>query len=102
MRLVYEFCANETYSNRNLLIMLSVNEFRAKETYANRNGRQNEAIWQTQSWYFSIVVFSFLIYNLEYRKNINYKVLSRRFLKRKVPFSLQTESIKQQMKSKMR
>ena len=101
MRLVYEFCAKETYSNNNLPIMLSVYEFRAKETYANRNWRQNEAIWQTQSRDFIIVVFSLLIYDLEYRKNISYKVLSGRFLKRKVPFSLQTESIKQQMKSKM-
>jgi len=82
--------------------MLSVYEFLAKETFANRNGRQNEAIWQTQSWDFIIVVFSFLIYDLEYRKDISYKVLSGRFLNRKVPFSLQTESIKQQMKSKMR
>jgi len=102
MRLIYEFCAKETYSNKNLRIILSIYEFRAKETYANRNGRQNEAIWQTQPWDFIIAVFSFLIYDLEYRKNISYKVLSGRFLKRKVPFSLQTESIKQQMKSKMR
>lgn len=102
MRLFYEFCAKETYSNKNIPIVRSVYEFRAKETYANRNGRRNEAIWQSQSWDFIIAVFSFLIYDLEYRKNISYKVLSGRFLKRKVPFSLQTESIKQQMKSKMR
>ena len=82
--------------------MLSVYEFRAKETYANRNGRQNGAIWQAQSWDFIITVYSFLIYDQAYRKNSSYKVLSGRFMKRKVPFSLQTESIKQQMKSKMR